>query len=357
MDCLGRNLPRAKKGRRSRNARDALTRPLWPVHFKPLPDELLSSWLVRLASAHGLKVQTLSRLLAGSDYQLWNRDLDRVSPAWLLDALCWKTATPPEVGVGTTLKAYEGKIYRTFHDSYVLPWILPLKMYHRTRRGYGLQFCGRCLATDPEPYFRKRWRVAFYTWCAIHNVMLQDRCPNCGAPVIFQRRELGRPKEVDGGSIAQCYACDFDFRESPVAAPVFYEESAQRAFDLAARRLEHHGPWCKPRSVRYYNVLHHLCWMMTAHYRNARPLEFAGRQVGAPELLLSSQSRTFEMRSIAERHHMVQLGFWYLAEMKERLTAAWHDGAVTYSALLRDFEDRPKPYNEIVARFSDWRSR
>lgn len=357
MASRGQNPPRARIGQRSSKVKDVWTRPLWPVHLKPLPDELLSSWTVRLAGAHGLKVQTFSRLLAGSGYHLWNRDIDRTAPTWLLDALCANTATPADIGNDTTLKAYEGEIYRTFHESYVLPWILPLKIVRFTRTGYGLQFCPRCLAEDSEPYFRKRWRVAFYTWCSAHDVMLHDRCPNCGAPVIFQRRELGRPNEFDPGSITQCYACNFDLREASTATPIFYEESSRTAFRLSAQQLENRESPRGPHGERDYAVLHHLCWLMHSTYRRNWPTEFACRSIGISVPTLGAKPRTFEGRPLPERHQLAQLGFWYLADLENRLTAAWQDGAITYSALSKDFDDRPEHYDEILARFSDWRSR
>lgn len=356
MGSRGRSLPRASTGRRSHSAKDAWTRPLWPVHLKPLPDELLSSWLVRLAYAHGLKVQTFSRLLAGSQYHLWNRDIDRTAPDWLIGTLCRNTATVREIAEGTTLRSYEGKIYRAFHDGFVLPWILPLKIRRFKRVGYGVQFCHRCLAEDAEPYFRRRWRVAFYTWCAKHEVMLHDRCPRCGASVVFQRQEIGQSTGADADSITHCYACDFDLREAPLVSPVLYEETASQAFRAAVRGLEHCRPE-KASEVGYYNVLHHLCRMMNGQYRSSQPMEFACHCIGAPEISLGPRPRTFEMRPIAERHHMVQLAFWYMADLKRRLTVAWHEGALTYSALFRDFEDRPASYDSIVAGFSDWRSR
>ena len=68
-----------------------LTSPLWPIHYKPLPDELLSSWLVRLAHGHGLKVQTFCNLIFGNSQQVWNRDIDRLAPTWLLDQLSYRT--------------------------------------------------------------------------------------------------------------------------------------------------------------------------------------------------------------------------------------------------------------------------
>ena len=355
MASPGRNRPSAKAVRHSRNGKDAWTRPLWPAHLKPLPDELLSSWLVRLAAAHGLKVQTFSRLLAGSGYHIWNRDIDRTAPEWLLDAVCSNTATPTSVANSTTLKAYEGEIYRVFHDSYVLPWILPLKIQRFTRTGYGLQFCPMCLAEDGEPYFRKRWRVALYTWCSAHNVMLHDRCPHCGAPVIFQRRELGRPNESDQGAITQCYACDFDLRETPTVTPIFYEESSRQGFRLSAQQFENCGQ--PSYGQQYYAVLHHLCRMMHSMYRDNWPLEFACQSIGVAAPRLVPKPRTFEGRSLSERHQLVQLGFWYVADLENRLTAAWHEGAITYSALFKDFEDRPDYYDRILERFSNWRSR
>ncbi|CAG4884761.1 conserved protein of unknown function [Georgfuchsia toluolica] len=111
-----------------RKRRDGLTRPLWPVHLKPLPDELLSSWLVRLAHAHGLKAQSFCRLLFGSQRQLWNRDIDRLAPSWLIDTLCENTATPLDVGRNCTLRAYEGVLYRDYRESFITQWILPLRM-------------------------------------------------------------------------------------------------------------------------------------------------------------------------------------------------------------------------------------
>jgi len=42
---------------------DLLT--LWPIHFKPLPDELLGSWIIRLGHAHGYKAERISEMFEG----------------------------------------------------------------------------------------------------------------------------------------------------------------------------------------------------------------------------------------------------------------------------------------------------
>jgi hypothetical protein len=328
---------------------------LWPIHCKPFEDELLSNLLVRLAHSHGLKAQTFCDVVFGSRHQVWNRDVDRLGPDWLIREVSTHTGETPAAIRATTLRVYEGKLYRSFREYGVLKWMLTLAIYHRTRRGHGLQYCARCLAEDPEPYFRKRWRVALCTYCVRHNAMLRDRCPRCQSPVIFHRLELGRPRHAVGAKLCYCFQCGFDLRDSVVEAPVFYEESAHQAFEIAIRRLEPPGPTCRPRSVRYYNVLHHLCWLLTCRYRRVALLDFAVQATGAPRMAIAPARPTFEERPVEERHHLVQLAFWFLADLDARLTSAWESRAVTYSALLRDFDDRPDWFDRVVERFSDWR--
>ena len=52
---------------------------LWPAHPKPLPDELLSSWMVRIAGQHGLKLHTFASAV-WPGISIWNRDIDRSGP-------------------------------------------------------------------------------------------------------------------------------------------------------------------------------------------------------------------------------------------------------------------------------------
>lgn len=358
MASDGPNHRSGKSGRHLHSSLDIRTQPLWPVHLKPLPDELLSSWLVRLARAHGLKVHTFGRLVFGAGGQrLWTRDIDRVAPQWLLDQLGEHTGTTAECTRLTTLKAYEGHLYPIFRESFVLKWILPLLLFQTTHKGFGLQFCPRCLMEDPEPYYRKRWRVAFYTWCSRHNTMLHDRCPKCGAPVVFQRRELGQFGRIDGGAITLCHACDFNLSSSPVRIVTFLNEAIGQESSLAIRYLEDSNTVSDRFNPEYFDVLHQLCRLMVTRYRNLWLREFVSQRLGMREPLFSAKAPTFEMRPIEERHLLTQMGFWLMSDTERLLTDAWHAGSVSYSMLLRDFEDRPDWFFAIVERFADWRQR
>ena len=84
--------------------------------------------------------------------------------------------------------------------------------------------------------------------------------------------------------------------------------------------------------------------------------QFASEAMGASNLPLLGV-RTYEARPVDQRHHIAQLGFWFMADLEARLTAAWNAAAITQSALIRDFEDRPRTFDLIIGRFSDWRNR
>lgn len=312
--------------------------------------------MVRLAYAHDLKLRTFARLLFPDQGEVWYRDVDRMAPDWLIEKIAAGTGLTVVKVLATTLRYYEGRLFRHYREFGVLPWILPLKVSEWKHKGYGLQFCPACLAEDAVPYFRKRWRVAYYTWCPRHHAMLHDRCPNCGAAIAFHRRDLNSSSVDSVGSITQCWQCDFDLRLASVTPPSLYEHSSSSAFERALLRLDRRGRCIKPRGVRYYNVLHQLCRSIAGRYRNVKLGQFASEAMAAPNLPLLGV-RTYEARPVDQRHHIAQLGFWYMADLDARLTAAWNAAAITQSALIRDFDDRPRTFDLIIRRFSDWRRR
>ena len=314
--------------------------------------------MVRLAYAHDLKLRTFGRLLSGDFEEVWYRDVDRLAPDWLVAVLADRTGLAPQKIQQCTLRDYEGRLYRRYRETGVLQWILPLRVYEWKRKGFGLQVCPKCLAEDGgELYFRKRWRVGLYTWCPRHDSLLIDRCPGCGAAISFHRHDLNENSPEPEAKIGYCCECGFDYRHAHTVNSMFYDQSAKADFRRTLLWLEHKGPQIKPRGVRYYNLLHQLCFLMGVQYRNVSLRQFAERALGIPGQNLSSDNGNFELRPIEERHHLAQLGFWLLSDLKMHLTAAWNDGAITQSALIRGFDDRSKQFNQLVRRYSDWRTR
>ncbi|ABA87385.1 hypothetical protein Pcar_0123 [Syntrophotalea carbinolica DSM 2380] len=158
---------------------------------------------MRLARAHSIRLHTFCDL-AWPKKQIWTRDIDKSADREILEVLARKTATPPRRVFAATLRKYEGRVYERLIANSNSPWIMPIGVYHRKRRRFGLQFCPKCLAEDKDPYFRCRWRLAFVTVCEKHRCLLQDRCSQCGEPICFHRTP------PDAETIILCPQCGFD---------------------------------------------------------------------------------------------------------------------------------------------------
>ncbi|MFA6062870.1 MAG: TniQ family protein [Gallionella sp.] len=329
--------------------------PIWVCHPKPLPDELLTSWMVRIAHGHSMKLQTFFRVSLGKGQEIWSRDVDRQTPEWLVRALSEHTGVGTKEIEQTSLLAYTQVLYQVYRWSGYQAWILPLKMRATSYRHHGVQFCPQCLAEDHVPYFRKRWRVAFYTTCTKHNCMLHDRCPSCSAPVAFHRGEMGKFSLVNSGPITLCHVCGFDLRGAQAKPPVIYDESAHQIFLPALRLLEGAADIDPHYDVGFFSVFHQLCKSMLTHYSHVKLRQFVTEKIGAPEIQIGLKHEPIESYSLEDRHVVIQLAMWILADPETRIIDAWHHKAIRYNVLKKDFHLMPEWYQAVVERCADWR--
>lgn len=248
----------------------------WPARLKPKPDELLSSWLVRLAIAHGQKLHTFCSLgLPGK--AIWNRDIDKCADDEIVRVLAAKTGTPVERAGETRLASYEGTLYERHNTYGPSTWIMPVGVYHRTRRRFGLQYCARCLSEDVTPYYRRRWRLAFMTVCDVHRTPLRDRCPRCESPVAFHRNELGDFHKFSATSLTLCHGCGFDLRREPEAGAPASATTDELSFAAALLRAVADGymqvtPKLRVRSLLFFAVLRQLMKVLAMRDRRVAAL-------------------------------------------------------------------------------------
>ncbi|WP_413993796.1 TniQ family protein [Labrys okinawensis] len=168
----------------------------WPVTVVPQADELLSSWLHRLAHANGVPPRAFARVLRRNS-GMWSPALDFRLPSDTAKLLSANTGIAPDELAAMMLP-------------HALPrqLLLPLRNGgHRTDSTW-LQFCSYCLAEDAQPYFRRRWRLATRVSCSKHSCRLRDRCPSCQSCIaVFDQAELV-PQHY-------CARCGYDLRRAP----------------------------------------------------------------------------------------------------------------------------------------------
>ena len=166
----------------------------WPVAVAPEPDELLSSWLHRLALAHGLPPRVFAMAL-GLGGGAWSGRLDLAPPAALLEHLALRTG-------------FAALSFRDFGARALLPLRTKVSPRRKDRwRATWLQACPCCLAEDQNPYFRRAWRLATTIFCSRHARRLIDRCPACEQALSpFDQAALA-PQHF-------CAQCGFDLRRA-----------------------------------------------------------------------------------------------------------------------------------------------
>ncbi|CUX72027.1 MULTISPECIES: TniQ family protein [Agrobacterium] len=167
----------------------------WPIDVLPQTDELLSSWLHRLAYANGVAPSGFARVL-GLGSGMWSPSID----------------LRPSNDVKNLLCANTGVSHHQIHAmalSRDLPTELLLPLRNSGRRGTStwLQFCPRCLAGDEHPYFRRSWRLATKVSCGDHRSGLRDRCPSCQRRIEAYAQSKLVPQHI-------CAHCGFDLRRA-----------------------------------------------------------------------------------------------------------------------------------------------
>jgi len=307
---------------------------LWPAHPHPYPGECLSSWIVRTAHHNGLKLQTFSDLVFGKNNQIWNRDIDRLAPRFVLQNMSNRTVTSLKEANKSTLKLYTNRLFPALKPSGIMRWINPLVLHHRKHTGFGMQFCPLCLLEDNEPYFRIAWRLSLYTFCPVHQVMMEDRCL-CGASVNFHRIELGKANQFEPSTLDECYLCGQKLKAIQPRNIQLLPKSVytiwNRVLGVITRGFINTGPINYERLI----LLHQICKIIVSPRFNQNIRKYICSKSSLPFLDISKH-RYFEQYNVDERHSILRLAWWLVGNTNKKLKESIRKNAIQNNYLYRD---------------------
>lgn len=163
-----------------------------------LQDELLSSWLVRTAYAHYTHPHTFVNLFLGKKYEtIFMSEIDVILSKNQISILMQKSLDHADI-FQMTLKSYETYLQEKIISNGFNKLLCSLR------------FCPKCLKADKVPYFRKIWKVAFYTVCSKHKCFMLDTCPECNTKIDISKMYQNKL------SFQYCYKCGFDLKQSKI---------------------------------------------------------------------------------------------------------------------------------------------
>ena len=327
---------------------------LWPNHPHRLPDELLSFWMVRVAHANRVKLQTFTNATFGRTESPWARDIDRSAGPEFIEKLSLRTGATVADIRGGMLSSYEGIVFERHNEKGNTPWILPLGIYHRTRRAYGMQFCPQCLFWDKEPYFRRRWRLAFATICDKHGNLLHDRCPLCEAPVIFFRNDLGHRTGFSLANHTRCWQCGFDLRRAPIWGADLLDGQSYIALRSLLTFIDSGISVCGPHFSGYsgllLEVLHRLCEILVSNSsrrRFDRLRTVVSVETGMTLPVVSGRAE-FERLGLLDRHRVLLCALWLLMEWPDRFVQVCRKAGLSRSFVLGDIHTAPYWFDRLL---------
>lgn len=284
------------------------------------------------------------------------RDIDRTPPQWLVNTFCEYTGVDNKIVQQTTLETYKNRLFAENRVSGHQKWILTLNQVGTKRRGYGQQYCPKCLAEDPIPYFRRQWRLALVTYCPKHQIELYDACPGCDKPVVYYRVDFGRDaKEVL--PIFACYNCGYDLRGSKCIPVYFPSVELRDVYDEVHQFLSCEETKSCRINGEFLDVTHQLCKVMGTRSNSGKLLGYISKEIGMPEVAKPNGWITIEERRRNDRHVWLLCALWLVSKFECRIYQAWNKRAILYSLLTKDFTDAPRWFLEAVAVLSNWRKR
>jgi hypothetical protein len=322
------------------------------MHLKPYDDELLSSWLVRLSRAYGMEARRFGASI-WRHAAFWNRDVDKGIYADVLEVLIDNTATPLAQVVNTTFWGYRGFPAWQLYSRGVSPWLLSIGLRHNRRHRPWLQYCPYCLDDDPDPYFRRQWRLTFVTICPPHRCRLLDRCVACGAPCNIEHV----PSDAD--AITHCYHCQFDARQAQ-APRLAHTADRYRLIQFQTRLIEglQRGRYRLSRTgsvstEEFLSVVRQLGRLLSARKHAGELRAGLCGEMGEPYFepsFPSSRGGAIDVLSVRDRFPLTLLLAWWLDDWPDQFIAICAMAKLTVTDLRSNVSNPPDWYEDAVGQ-------
>lgn len=154
---------------------------LLPMRPRPLNDENLDSWAMRLAHANAA-TYFAKRVLRLNYYYLGQ--FDNRNDFQPIKALELATGLSYSKVVDTTFSHFQwkipGKVYLEGKETVGSNSFHQLQSPTEGLLEHTHRVCPSCWKDDETPYIRKKCRLRFWRTCPVHNIFLIENCQVCG---------------------------------------------------------------------------------------------------------------------------------------------------------------------------------
>jgi len=176
-----------------------------PLYVEPKENEVLISWLLRLATRLGVSLHTLVRAAFWIDDRRERSQWWRHPEPQMLSRIGAKTGISIERLCGMTLESWS-PVYR---DDEANERFSAQRYRAEAPRSRGFRYvlCEQCLDSNVPHHLRTPWTIGWVAVCADHASIMTVRCPKCRAKL-----RIGRTSSIARFSPTICVQCGNDLR-------------------------------------------------------------------------------------------------------------------------------------------------
>lgn len=316
-----------------------------------MPDESMTSWLIRLADANGVSLQGLCSDIFPHG-QIWKTPIDWIVRVSVLRALAIRAHTTVEEVRSRCLEPMTGTM---FVNPEVAPgrrpWVMPIASY--SMDGGGQMFCTECLAEE-GCHYRRTWRLAFATVCLRHDRLLADRCPKCNRAKQFRDRERSFRFRSAMELLVRCTHCGCDLRSrkastgpswKKIPPPLWHHaKGLQAKLEEAANTGVANVPGIGPMASNlFFDGVRQILRVLTSAEGVTKFEPVLRSGMGIPEPILPAprkgHSRQFEHLSVTNRLRLMGVVGWLLEDWPHRFVSTAQSAEALSRILLLEGGD------------------
>jgi hypothetical protein len=311
--------------------------------------------MVRLSLENGWHLHTFYKVILGYQKPIWNRDIDKYPHIDLIECLSHASGMSVNKITDMSLQCYYGILFHGNPSAANLRWILPVGIYHRRRRRPGQQFCPLCLKEYRCSYYRKYWRLAFYTVCHKHRCLLLDVCPECVNPLEFNRLGIGSKHEkIPQIDIGLCHKCGFELCQSPTEGIHHLSSEITNPYMGMLSQFitgdEQNTDKGIAIPLSYYEGLRYLVKMILHPYSSEFRSFYLHRFTNLEELKVEKGS-AYEYQSANTRRHVAMMACWLVDNWPENFDYVCRLNLLFRSAISDNISHLPYWVGSVLQKY------
>lgn len=326
---------------------DPLLTPI--IRFLPESDELLSSWLFRLAWMNAEKIHTFRKRCWNKTGSPWNRNINLPIDTQFFQNIANLAQTNYERLFPHTLLSLEGILFEKVKKSGKVDGVLASRhyAYGNNRPHHSLQYCTECIQEQTTVHFKRTSMITYLVGCPKHRNVYRDTCYKCGHPVKIHLSDSGQKYIPRINPVSFCHYCGSLWGQAPKQE---LPELSDDFWSLQGKIQETlHTNWFQISggeqlyALSFFNGLRHIIRYIMNNTNTASLREIVARELGILPLgfVQNGYQGRMDSLSIGDRVTIMQYVSWLLSEWPSRFNWALKKSGISYSYLCTYRDEFP----------------